>query len=154
MSRRKVAMKILMTALLAVSSAASVWAGLGGTLSNLGPGADSMASRKLSTGVAGYTEVRRTLDSGTEIREYLDASGTIFAVSWSGPFIPDLKAILGVHFDAMVAHAEKRSGAARSPMVVKGDDLMIVSGGHMGAFEGRAWLPSKLPAGFTPGDIQ
>jgi hypothetical protein len=26
--------------------------------------------------------------------------------------------------------------------------VVVQSGGHMGAFEGRAWIPSRVPAGF------
>jgi GMP synthase-like glutamine amidotransferase len=54
----------------------------------------------------------------------------------------------------MVAHAAKARRAGRSQLSLKQSDLVIVSGGHMGAFEGHAWLPAKLPAGFNPGDIK
>jgi hypothetical protein len=32
--------------------------------------------------------------------------------------------------------------------------LVVQSGGHMGAFSGRAWLPPALPAGVSGSDIQ
>ena len=35
-----------------------------------------------------------------------------------------------------------------SRLMVKDPGVVIVSEGHMGAFEGRAWVPSRLPAGF------
>jgi Protein of unknown function (DUF2844) len=147
-------MKTLVVALLAACAATSGWAGLGSSLSNLGPRARSMGTQQVSTGLASYTQVQRKLDSGTEVHEYLDASGKVFAVSWSGPFLPDLKEILGVHFDTMVAQAGKRPAGARSPLVVKQDDVVVISDGHMGAFDGKAWLPRQLPAGFNPEDIK
>lgn len=146
-------MKALVMALLIVSTA-SAWAGLGGTPANLGKDAVATKANKATTGLSTYTDVEKTLESGTTVHEYLDASGTVFAVSWSGPYLPDLKDILGTHFDTMVAQAGKRPGAGRSRLVVKQADVVIVSGGHMGAFEGKAWLPEKLPAGFKPGDIK
>jgi hypothetical protein len=111
-------------------------------------------SQSGSTGRAAYTDVEKKLESGTVVHEYVDASGTVFAVSWAGPFLPDLKEILGSHFNAMVTHANKSAKAGRSQLALRQSDLVIVSGGHMGSFEGRAWLPAKLPAGFEPGDIK
>ena len=146
-------MKALFAALLAVSANVS-WAGLGSTPANLGPRVLAAQARAASTGVAAYTDVAKKLESGTVVHEYLDAQGTVFAVSWSGPFLPDLKEILGSHFETMVAHAGRTPGAGRSRLSLKQPDLVIVSGGHMGAFEGRAWLPTKLPSGFETGSIK
>lgn len=94
------------------------------------------------------------LDSGTTIHEYVGPGGTVFAVSWSGPFMPDLKELLGVHFNAMQAHAANRPDARRSRLAMRGQDVVIVSTGHMGALEGRAWVPSKLPAGFDASGVK
>jgi hypothetical protein len=33
-------------------------------------------------------------------------------------------------------------------------EAVVVSEGHMGAFEGRAWLPARLPAGFDPREMK
>jgi hypothetical protein len=141
-------MRALVAALLAMWMSVS-WAGLGSTPANLGG--------RVLAGVAGrapYTEIENKLESGTVVHEYVDANGTVFAVSWSGPFLPDLKEILDSHFDAMAAHAGKAAKAGRSQLELRRSDLVIVWGGHMGAFEGRAWLPPKLPAGFSPSDIK
>jgi hypothetical protein len=130
------------------------WAGLGSTPANFGPRVLAAQSQSGSTGRAAYTDVEKILESGTVVHEYVDASGTVFAVSWAGPFLPDLKEILGSHFNALVTHANKSAKAGRSQLALRQSDLVIVSGGHMGSFEGRAWLPAKLPAGFEPGDIK
>lgn len=109
-----------------------------------------MASTALST----YTDVAKTLDTGTEVHEYVNANGRVFAVSWQGPFKPDLRDVLGTHFQGMVDHARKQPGGARSHMRLERDDLVIYSGGRPGAFEGRAWIPALLPAGFDTGAIK
>ena len=97
---------------------------------------------------AGYTDIARTLESGTVVHEFVDATGSVFAVTWSGPFKPDLKTLLGRHFGALAA------GARRSTPNGTSDDAVVQSGGHMGAFEGRAWVPSRLPAGFDTREMK
>ena len=105
-----------------------------------------------SAGIA-YTDVSRTLKSGTLVHEYADAAGAVFAVSWSGPFKPDLKRLLGRYFDTLGAGNAAHRGR-RSRVEVNTGDLVVQSGGHMGAFEGRAWVQSRLPAGFDPQEMK
>jgi Protein of unknown function (DUF2844) len=35
---------------------------------------------------------------GTLVREYAAASGVVFAVTWQGPFLPDMQQTLGTYF--------------------------------------------------------
>ncbi|MDB5947275.1 MAG: hypothetical protein JWQ33_2301 [Ramlibacter sp.] len=101
-----------------------------------------------------YTELKTTLDSGTEVREYLTVDGRVFAVSWAGPSLPDLRAILGPHFQTLLNHERLRRPGARSPLHVQQDGVVIFMAGRMGAFEGRAWLPALLPTGFKTTDLR
>ena len=101
---------------------------------------------------AGYTDIGRTLKSGTVVHEFVDATGSVFAVTWSGPFKPDLKKLLGRHFGALGQGAQ--GGGNPGPAGASTDDVVIQSGGHMGAFEGRAWIPSRLPAGFDTQEMK
>jgi hypothetical protein len=39
-------------------------------------------------------------------------------------------------------------------MAVRSADLVVVSTGRMGAFQGRAWLVSLLPEGFDPQEMK
>ncbi|MDB5958130.1 DUF2844 domain-containing protein [Ramlibacter sp.] len=105
-----------------------------------------------SAGVA-YTDISRTLRNKTQVHEFANAAGTVFAVSWSGPFKADLKQLLGRHFQEFQKSQGQRSGN-RSHERVDTGDMVVVSSGHMGAFEGRAWLPSQLPAGFDPEEMK
>jgi hypothetical protein len=50
---------------------------------------------------------RLQLPSGTSVREYADAGGTVFAVAWDGPTKPDLNQLPGQYF----AEYENRSVA-------------------------------------------
>ena len=140
-------MKSLMAGLIAAFITSGSWAGLGGAPGHWPAKAPAARSNTLSTGSASYTVMQRQLDSGTTVQEFVDSTGAVFAVSWSGPFLPDLKELLGIHFDSMVSQGRGRGGQ-RSRLAVQDSGAVIVSEGHMGAFEGRAWLPSRLPAGF------
>jgi hypothetical protein len=92
------------------------------------------------------------LTSGTLVREYAGMDGIVFAVTWHGPFVPNLRQTLGRYFDAYV-------GAAQTPhadhhhLQVKQSDLVIEASGHMRAFNGRAYLPQAIPGGMSVGDL-
>jgi hypothetical protein len=116
--------------------------------------ADAKILTGVSTPAANYVRRETTLPSGTVVREYISATGTVFAVAWAGPFMPDLKSLLGVHFDTLVAEAAKTSAASRSSVIINRPDVVIRSGGRMGAFQGSAWIPAALPAGFSADDVR
>jgi hypothetical protein len=146
-------MKILVALMLSACSG-TVLAGLGSSAVALEPGVLSASSTLMSTVSSTYTKLQKTLESGTQVHEYVNAGGTVFAVSWSGPYMPDLKGLLGAHFQALLDNARKQPGAARSQVDVQQDDVVIFSGGRVGAFEGKAWIPALLPAGFSTSDIK
>jgi Protein of unknown function (DUF2844) len=87
--------------------------------------------------------------SGTMVREYVNSSGTVFAVAWEGPWLPDLRQVLGDHFDhyqsAMVARQRVRKG--RGSILIDEPGLVVQASGHPRAFWGRAYLPALLPPG-------
>jgi len=93
------------------------------------------------------------LPSTTIVTEYLTSTGVVFAVSWHGPFLPDLHQVLGNYF-------ANYQSAARQPVVrrrlvrLSSPDIVIESSGRMRAFTGRAWVPALLPTGVTAADIQ
>ncbi|SED59068.1 Protein of unknown function [Burkholderia sp. WP9] len=115
------------------------------------------SSASASTSSASYTVRETTLGSGTVIREYLAADGSVFGIAWHGPQMPDLNDLLGNYFPQYVAGvkaARASRGGGRGPVAVDQSSLVVRSGGHMGAFSGQAWLPPALPAGVSGSDIQ
>jgi hypothetical protein len=82
--------------------------------------------------------------SGTSVRQYVSPAGTVFAVAWQGPLMPDLRQLLGPYFDSYVA-AAKAKRAKRTPVVIRGASLVVLSGGHLRAFSGRAYVPDLVP---------
>jgi hypothetical protein len=96
-----------------------------------------------------------TADSSIRVREFLNRSGVVFAVSWSGPVMPDLQPLLGAHFAAYRAGlaALSHPGLHRSVRIAS-PELVVESGGHLRAYTGRAYLPALIPAGVTVTDLR
>jgi hypothetical protein len=103
--------------------------------------------RIVQTGPFALHEIRSS--SGTMIREYVNSSGTVFAVGWDGPWLPDLRQVLGDHFDRYQAAMQSRQHArtARGAVVIDEPGLVVQMSGHPRAFTGRAYVPALLPAG-------
>ena len=106
-----------------------------------------------ATAAAAYTMRELTTPAGTVIRQFAAGDGRVFAVSWSGPTKPDLRELLGTYFDDFSA---PRDGTPRGHAQhrLENADLVVQSGGRMRAFSGRAYLPSKLPAGVLINDLR
>lgn len=145
-----------------LGGAAPALAALGGTPTPPPAGASSVsltpivhAASNAGT-TASYTVTQTTLASGTVVREYVSAAGTVFGIAWSGPRMPDLPQLLGTYFtqfdSARVALRSSQPG--RGPLDLSLPGLVVRSGGHMGAFSGQAYLPQSLPTGVSAADIQ
>lgn len=132
-----------------LAAAAPAGATLGEPLTSVASTRQALRAVSIKTAQrAGYRMNESTLASGTVVREYTDASGLVFAVSWQGPFQPNLKVLLGSYFPRLAAagrqpHPDHRRLAVREPQ------LVIESGGRQRAFRGLAYLPDKTPAGFS-----
>lgn len=113
----------------------------------------AMHALQQTTRTAIFTMHELRAPSGTTVREYVSPAGTVFGVAWQGPTLPDLRQLLGTHFDEYVAAAASRR-ARRSPLLVQLPDLVVHSGGHMRAFVGKAYVPQALPPGVTAAEIQ
>jgi hypothetical protein len=99
-----------------------------------------------STQLANYRVHEIQLPSGTVLREFVAADGNVFAVTWKGPAIPNLRQALGRYFDAYVSAAKAKHGGHHH-LQIRQNDLVVQSNGHMRAFTGRAYLPQALPSG-------
>lgn len=95
-----------------------------------------------------YTIHELRSPSGTVVREYASPGGKVFAVAWQSPTLPDLKQLLGAHFEEFqqaAAHAQVPR-AGRGPLIIQHPGLVVELGGRMRAFVGRAYLPDQLPS--------
>ncbi len=102
-----------------------------------------IASAAMQAGV--QTQTVQTVQGDTVV-EYADASGMVFAVTWRGPFSPNLAQILGTYFGAYIQATHVVRGLTDASS--QSADIVVHSHGHMRNFDGVAWVPALVPAGF------
>jgi hypothetical protein len=131
-------------------------AALGGDVASVQDDQAHMKGSLKTTEATTYTLHEIKGDSGTTVREYVSPAGDVFAVSWQGPFLPDMKQILGSYFQAFssAARAQRTARRGRGPLSIQQSGLVVESGGHMRAFSGRAYDPGKLPQGVSANEIR
>jgi len=91
--------------------------------------------------------------SGTQIKEYVNDSHIVVAVTWQGPSLPNLRQLLGAHFQTFVDRPIDHGSSHRSAEL-QTDALVVQSHGQMRNFSGRAYLPKLLPSGFNIDQIK
>jgi hypothetical protein len=148
---------------MALSFSAPAMASLGGNAGSIQ--ADTAHMNANVTRTAGDTYETHQLQSptGTVVNEYLSSSGTVFAVTWHGPFMPDMQQILGSYFQqysaALSSQASSQSSSqprqyGRHPLDIRQPGLVVQTGGHMRAHWGRVYIPALTPEGVSPDQLQ
>jgi len=82
---------------------------------------------------------------GVVVREYVSPAGKVFGVSWQGPFVPDMRQLLGSYFTHLQQYAQAQTAHHGGPLIIQKDDFVFSSGGHMRWYHGRAYVPSLMP---------
>ena len=100
-----------------------------------------------------YTVHELRMPSGTTVREFVGESGKVFAVAWFGGWRPNLRDIMGVHYDRYLAGTRGRR-ATRGPARIELPGMVVIMGGHQRAFFGQVYLLDLLPEGLRPDDIR
>ena len=134
----------------------------GPALASLGHGYDSiqtdrvrLAARMTSAATPTYAMHTLVTPNGSVVREFVNPGGVVFAISWRGPGRPDLRQLLGEHFDTLQSETVVRAGRRlRAPLAVDRSTFVVRSGGHPGGFWGVAYLPQELPTEFSAKDLQ
>jgi Protein of unknown function (DUF2844) len=122
-----------------------------------GAGQATRLVQHVSSAEVPYIVNETALNSGTVVREYLAQSGTVFAVVWHGPQMAPLNTLLGSYFPSYlqgVSALHAAQGGGHGAATVQQPGLIVQTGGHMGNFTGRAYLPGSLPQGTSPDDLQ
>jgi hypothetical protein len=150
------ALALVAASLVAAFYPACGHAELGGTVSGVQSDGARMAKRVASVTMGTYTRHDLTRANGGMVREFTNAKGQVFAITWSGPGKPDLRTLLGRYFTTLQSDGRATGRvmhSLRRPPQVAQPDLQIQTGGHMGWFHGVAFIPSLAPAGFPAGDL-
>jgi hypothetical protein len=156
--------RVAALATLVVFLCGPAWATLGQTLpsGSATPVTRSTAARVNAAGVStttagtsSYGVRSTTMDSGTVVSEYATPAGLVFAISWQGPTLPDLSALLGNYFPTFQseAAASRSQRSLGTPLLIQTNGLVVRSRGRMGDFSGQAWAPALIPADVNIADV-
>jgi Protein of unknown function (DUF2844) len=133
-------------------------AGLGGQAASVQADRVSMKGQLRAQSEPGYSVQEITAANGSTVREYLSPSGVVFAVSWSGPVMPDLQQTLGTYFTQYVAAAKTRRASGRGSghhhLEIREPSLVVHAGGHMRQHFGLAYVPSLVPQNLSISSLQ
>jgi hypothetical protein len=132
------------------------FASLGGDLNSVMTDQLHFQGSVKSSEMSSYTVHEIHPQTGIVIREYVSPAGKVFAISWRGPSMPDMKQLLGSYFQQYsdAAKAQKSSYTGRRPLQIVQPEFVFIHVGHMRSYAGKAYLPQLLPAGVTAEDIQ
>ena len=140
---RNMRTRIAATLGLLALTAVPAWAVLGESMQSVQRDQQMMQGALITMTRQGYSIQQISTRSGQVIKEYVTPDGTVFGVSWQGPTIPNLQRLLGSYFTHF--QAAQSSTRRHGPLVVRNDEVVIESGGHMRSFHGRAYVPRLLP---------
>jgi hypothetical protein len=129
-------------------------ASLGGDVTSVQTDQAKMQGSLRTSSNNSYTIHEIQASTGVAVKEYVSPAGKVFAVTWQGPFHPDLRQLLGTYFDQF-AQAEQAQRAQRhGPVLIQQAGLVVQISGHMRSFWGKAYVPQMLPAGVHAEDIR
>jgi hypothetical protein len=142
--------RVVVLPLILFASPSIVFAALGGSVTSVDADrihVEGALMRIVRSDAYALHEIRSA--SGTMIREYVNPSGVVFAVAWDGAWLPDLRQVLGDHFDRYqaVMQSRQRARTRRGVVMIDEPGLVVQMSGHPRAFKGRAYLPAQLPTG-------
>jgi hypothetical protein len=131
-------------------------AALGGNVTSVQADQAQMKSTLKTTEAETYTIHELTAPGKTVVKEYVSPEGKVFAITWSGPFIPNMQQLLGTYSDRFVqaAKVQRESQLGHRPVSIRQPDFVFQNGGHMRSYFGRAYLPAMVPQGVNVDALQ
>jgi hypothetical protein len=144
MGRARVFAFALLAALASLAAASDAGATLGADVASVDSNAQATTATRVVQKLVVGERHELTLPSGTVVREYVSPAGAVYAVTWRGTRVPDLRELLGPYFGQLSRQAIK---GGHHGVTLTGTDFEVRSAGHGHTFAGRAWVPSLVPAG-------
>ena len=138
-------------------SSIPLFAALGDTSVTVQADREKIAASLTVVEAGSFTVHEMKSPNGTTVREYVSRShGLVFAVTWRGPFVPDMKQLLGNYFSQyrQAVRAQHENQVGIRPLRISSPRLVVETAGHMRAFSGRAYDPALMPSGVSVDDIR
>jgi len=128
-------------------------AGLGDKASSVTNDNAAMHGTLRSVENENYTMHEIAAGNGSVVHEYVSTSGTVFAVTYNGPTMPDFTQLLA-SYSGRLAQAQQNRQARRQPIMIDDSDFVLHVSGRMRAFHVVSYLPSQIPAAMRADEIQ
>lgn len=147
---------LISIALLMLALPLPALAALGGDVASVHEDQAHMKGSLKTTKAEAYTVHEIKASGGTVVKEYASPAGKVFAITWRGPFIPNMQQLLGTYFDqfAQAAKVDRENHVGHRPLNIQQPGLVVQSGGHMRGYFGRAYAPDMVPQGVSPDALQ
>ncbi len=149
----RVTCSALALALLPALMPLPAWAHLGGDVASVQADTAALRARIRTTPTVQY-DVHEISNDGLVVHEYSTRQGQVFAVTWQGPYKPDLHQLLGSYFAAFQNAASQQHAGSHRAFALSRPDLVIESTGRMRGFRGVAYLPALVPEGVSVPQLQ
>jgi hypothetical protein len=136
--------------------APGMFASLGGNLESVQSDQAKMMANRNSREALRYTVHEMKTPAGVVIREYVSSAGRVFGIAWQGPFLPDMRQLLGSYFPQFSAAAKRQreSHVGRHLLNIQEQGLVAEANGHMRAYSGRVYVPTLLPEGVDGHEVR
>lgn len=120
-----------------------VLASLGGDATSVQDDQAKMQASLRSNSGNSYSVHEMQTPAGVAVREYVSAAGKVFAVTWQGPFHPDLRQLLGTYFDQYVqaVQAQQAQHRGHGPVLIQQAGLVVQITGISGQYTGAPMFP-------------
>ena len=139
---------------LALCVAPAAWAGLGEPVESVQRDHVALRGATVKVTPRARAQVHEIATAeGATVREYVSPDGIVFATTWSGPVMPDLKVVLAGHHAEYMASAQARRGNHHVlALDTQGLVLRVVKLPR--GMAGSAHVPALVPAGMDLSDIR
>jgi hypothetical protein len=141
------------TFLLLLAPLEAAHAALGENVGSLARDHEALRGTLVVTPMPSYEVHQMVSSSGVTVREYATHTGGVFAVTWSGTQVPDLKLLLGTYFDRYVALAQThRTG--HHVLSINTRDLVMTAVRFQRSATGQVYVPNLLPSGVSRRELR
>jgi hypothetical protein len=125
-------------------------AALGGDVRSVSSDKEMMQGSLQTTPMQQYDLHEITTSGGTLIHEYMTRQGKVFALTWRGPFPPNLQQLFGSYYTQYQNAAAANALPGNHRMLsVHQPDFVVQAVARMRAYHGTAYIPSLVPAGVS-----
>jgi Protein of unknown function (DUF2844) len=130
-----------------------VYAALGESGASIARDREAMRGSLRTLPMTRYDVHELRIDSGTVVREYVTPAGKVFAVTWEGPQVPDLKLLLGAYFERYTAAAQAhRTG--HHVLSIATPELVMTAVKFQRKASGRVYVPALMPGDVTDQELR